>query len=86
MYLDPNSHGGVALADELIQCAQELKVFQIIAQLKPKLSQDGNQYCYLLGELPNDCCVGYGDTVAKAAYDFVNNLWNNKTVSEPVNK
>lgn len=40
---------------------------------KPKLSLDGNQYCFMLGENPMEGCVGYGSTVEEAARDFDKN-------------
>jgi hypothetical protein len=37
---------------------------------KPKLFPDGNQWCALLGENPQEGVCGFGDTPAKAMYDF----------------
>lgn len=77
-YLDPNHYQTAQIADELNAAATELRSLQIIGQLKPTLSKDGNQFCFLLGEAPNDCCVGFGDTVAKAMQDFCYNFFNYK--------
>jgi hypothetical protein len=47
---------------------------------KPRLCQEGNQFCFTLGEWPNGCCVGFGDTVEKAAADFDKNWVSEKLV------
>ena len=78
MYLDPNDAQVIQLVNELYNSASDLVYLQTISHLKPVLSKDGNMYCYLLGELPNDCCVGFGETVFKAAKDFYHNLHNQK--------
>lgn len=52
----------------------------IIKAFNPKFSQDGNQYCFIYGELPNDCIVGYGDTAYDAMNDFVKNFSNQKAI------
>lgn len=40
---------------------------------KPKLSRDGNQYCFLLGDNIIEGCAGFGDTPELAAQDFDKN-------------
>lgn len=77
-YLNPNHWQTAQLVDELNAAATEMRTLQFIEQLKPVLSIDGNQYCYLLGEMPKDYVVGFGDTTWKAAQDFHNNYINSK--------
>lgn len=43
----------------------------LIKNLSPQFGKDGNQYFYMLGELPEtDCIVGFGDTPAIAMQEF----------------
>ena len=54
-------------------CIQgEKRVLQFIAMLQPKLTKDGNQYCYLLGENLQEGIAGFGANPYQAAVDFVN--------------
>jgi hypothetical protein len=50
----------------------ELKrMFLVIKELDIKLKKDGNQWCYIYGELPeSNCIAGFGDTPVKALKDF----------------
>jgi len=71
---------GSQIGDE-IQNQQALeRNLSIINSLNPKFTKDGNQWCYLYGELPNDCVVGFGDTPYEAMNDFVINFCNQKAV------
>lgn len=79
-YLDPNHWQTAQLVEELIAVASELRVMQVIQTLKPVLSKDGNQWCYLLGENLQDGIAGFGDTVGEAMYDFCKDFWNEKAV------
>ena len=76
--LDQNQTEQWNLISTLQSLAWEKQHLQLIEALKPKFSKDGNQFCFLYGELPNDCVVGFGDTAAKAAADFYNNFHNEK--------
>jgi hypothetical protein len=43
----------------------------IISHLKPEFGKDGNQYYYIIGNLPEPyCIVGFGETPMKALDDF----------------
>jgi len=44
--------------------------FILIPILKPKIYQDGNQWCVLYGENIQDGICGFGDTIRKAIQDF----------------
>ena len=69
---------------EDIQRQQDLdRRLSIITALKPVFSRDGNQWCYLYGELPNNCIVGFGDTPVNAMDDFVNCFYNQKAIVPP---
>lgn len=77
-YLDADHWKVAQLVDELNGAATELRVLQLIALLKPTLSRDGNEFCFLFGTFPNDCVVGFGETVGLAMYDFGTNFWSKK--------
>ena len=77
-YLDPNHWQTAQLVDELNAAASELRAMQVIATIKPALSKDGNQFCYLLGENLYEGIAGFGDTVGAAMYDFCKAFWNEK--------
>jgi hypothetical protein len=47
--------------------------------LKPAMSKDGNQWCFLYGENLQEGVAGFGDTPAAAAYDFDKN-WNSQKI------
>jgi hypothetical protein len=43
----------------------------LVKYLKPKFGKDGNQFFYMLGELPNpDCIVGFGNSPERALINF----------------
>ena len=47
----------------------------ILSMIKPKLSKDGNMYCYLLGSDLMKGTAGFGETPYKAMIDFNNNYY-----------
>ena len=49
-----------------------------VVVFKPRLSLDGDQYCFLLGDDLMNGVAGFGDTVAKAAQDFDANFFHQK--------
>lgn len=71
---------GSQIGYELMSAAEDLKYLQLIGVLKPEFSQDGNQFCFLYGDMPNDCVVGFGDTAALAMRDFYSNFYNKKAI------
>jgi hypothetical protein len=43
----------------------------IISHLNPKFGKDGDQFFYIIGNLPEpDCIVGFGETPLKAMGEF----------------
>ena len=78
IYLDENQIGQHSLLDQLFRQVEEKNKLNIIEALKPKFSKDGDHYCFLYGEFPNDCVVGFGDTPAMAMDDFCQNFYNQK--------
>lgn len=43
----------------------------VVSNLKPKFGKDGDQYYYIIGDLPEkDCIVGFGETPLKALDEF----------------
>ena len=78
MKIDFDHYKGAQIGDE-IQNQQDLeRRLSIIKTFNPKLTKDGDQYCFLYGELPNDCIIGFGNTVHDAMNAFVNNFYNEK--------
>lgn len=58
---------------------------EIIATLKPELSVDGNQFCFLFGSNPMEGCAGYGNTVSEAVNEFCENFFNRQVPPEQEN-
>lgn len=56
--------------------AEEMNLFVL---LKPKLFQDGNQFCVMLGEDIQSAICGFGDTPRKAVWAF-NKEWDKAAV------
>jgi hypothetical protein len=50
----------------------------LIEAFKPKFFKEGDQFCFVYGEMPNDCIVGFGETAYTALMDFQNNFYNYK--------
>lgn len=69
---------GSQIGDEISNQLDLERRLSIISALKPTLSKEGNQWCYLYGQLTNNCIVGFGDTVHNAMNDFVFNFYNQK--------
>ena len=71
---------------EDIQRQQDLdRKLSIISALKPKFSRQGNQWCYLYGDMPSDYIVGFGDTPVNAMDDFINSFYNQKAMIPTIN-
>ena len=74
MKIDFDHWKGNQIAEE-IQNQQDLdRVLSILKALNPKFSQDGNQWCYVYGEMPEHYIAGFGDTPYEAMNNFVNNF------------
>lgn len=81
MKIDFNHWQGTQIADEEMAILNEKREMQLIGILKPEFHMDGNMYCFTypsINGLPNDCIQGFGETAAKAAYDFNKNFYNQK--------
>lgn len=77
-FIDADHWKGAEILSEISNQVQIRSDLQLIEMLKPEFSKDGNQYCYLYGNLPNDCVVGFGDTAYLAMTDFSRNFYNQK--------
>lgn len=77
-HIDFDHWNGSQIADMIKQNLDDQRMQQIFKTFNPELSKDGNKYCFLYGELPNDCIVGFGDTPNLALIDFVNNYYTQK--------
>lgn len=78
MKIDFDHWQGSQIADEIKNQLDLDRQLSIFKALNPKLTLDGDQYCFLYGEFPNDCIVGFGDTPNLALLDFVNSFYNSK--------
>lgn len=65
---------GSQIGYQSMENLEEQSDLQIIQALNPKFSKDGNQWCFIYGEFPNDCVAGFGDTPKKAMQDFCHNF------------
>jgi hypothetical protein len=65
----------------MMEAYEQQKRFVIINGLGAKLSRDGNQFCFIVGDMPEHTVVGFGETVAKAAIDFEHNYYNSIAVA-----
>tara|TARA_R110000850_G_scaffold268546_1_gene400194 strand:- start:322 stop:576 length:255 start_codon:yes stop_codon:yes gene_type:complete len=83
MKVDFEHHLGNTIGEEILNQQDLDRRLSIISSLKPSFSKDGNQWCYLYGELPNDYIVGFGDTPHAAMDDFVNSFYNQKAIVPP---
>jgi hypothetical protein len=62
------------------QAAHELQQITLVATLKPELSQDGDQWCFLYGKDLQSGVAGFGDTPAQAMNNFNENWYHEKIV------
>lgn len=77
-FIDADHYLGRQIYDEAVQQQQWDAELALIKALEPEFSSDGNQYCFLYGNLPNDCVIGFGFTAAQAMTDFYRNFHNQK--------
>ena len=75
------THDDLEAADRKNQTAQELQRVALISSLKPTLSVDGNQWCFLYGDNLQEGVAGFGDTPNLAMMDF-NYNWYNQTIQQ----
>jgi len=61
-------------------------IFQTIGLLKPKLSKDGNMWCFLFGINLVEGVAGFGETPYKAAENFCNAFMQEKINLEPTDQ
>jgi hypothetical protein len=62
----------------MMEVYEQQKRFAIINGLGAKLSKDGNQFCFIVGDMPEHTVVGFGETVSLAAIDFEKNFYSEK--------
>lgn len=81
MNIDFDHWKGAEIGDVEMAILAEKEAMQLISILKPEFYMDGNMYCFTYPSvkgLPNDCIQGFGETAAKAAYDFNKNFYEQK--------
>ena len=76
--LDGDHYRTAELVNQLMTNAQIKGCLDLIESLKPKFFKEGNQFCFMYGEMPNDCIVGFGDTAHDAMLDFHKNFYSYK--------
>lgn len=76
-----NSFQQEGLYGVLVSAAQAEEQFKMFSMLKPKLFQDGNQWCCLYGENIIEGIVGFGESPVKAISQW-NNEWYNQLPKE----
>jgi len=82
-YLDANQTTVHNLIQTHVDRLDDLRMLDIIEKLKPKFSQDGNQYCFILGEMPEHYIAGFGNTPYEAMQDFCKSFYNQKALIAP---
>ena len=71
MYIDPNTTQGFNLYSTITDAVEMSMRMDLIQKTGAKLLKDGNQWCYIIGDLPEQNCVaGFGDSPSNAAYKF----------------
>ena len=59
----------------VIQHQKEREVFQM---LSPRIEKDGNQWCVIWGQMPENYIAGFGDTLYQAVASFYSEYCNSK--------
>lgn len=77
-FIDADHWKGAQILEDIQEQVFQNTQLDMLTKLNPEFSKDGNQYCYLYGELPNDCVVGFGDTPYLAMMDFNKNFQTQK--------
>ena len=63
-------HDSRAISDTEIRRIENLERLDLISRINPKLSKDGDKFCYLLGDNLQEGIAGFGNTVYDAMVDF----------------
>jgi hypothetical protein len=51
-------------------------VLELIQAMRPRLSRDGNMFCFLYGKDLHEGIAGFGATPMKAAFNFFHTFMN----------
>jgi len=78
MYLDINQNNVSNLVSDMSNAVYEKERIDLVSTLGAKFMQEGNQYCWIYGELPNNAIIGFGDTPGEAMHDFWKSFYNQK--------
>lgn len=78
MYFDINQQGAYDLLNDMKNVVYEQERVYLVSTLGAKFQQEGNQYCWIYGELPNNAIIGFGDTPGEAMHDFWMSFYNQK--------
>lgn len=71
MYIDTSTTHGFNLYSTITSAVELSMRMDLIQKTGAKLHKDGNQWCYIIGELPDQNCVaGFGNSPSDAAYKF----------------
>ncbi len=68
------------IVDEIVNQQDLESKLLLLKYLNPKLSKDGNQWCYLYGDNLQEGVAGFGETPYLAMKDFANSFYNEKII------
>ena len=77
-FIDFNHWQGSEIGSQIMANEQMRGNLQLIESLKPRFCKDGNQFCFILGEMPEGYLAGFGDTVHNAVLDFSKSFYTQK--------
>ena len=68
--IDFNHWQGSEIGHQIMANEQKRANLQLIQMLNPRFCKEGNQFCFILGEMPECYLAGFGSTVNDAVNDF----------------
>lgn len=71
-YLDSGQIFVHNLVSTMMDATERNMRLDLIQKTGARLVRDGNQWCYILGEMPVDYVAGFG----KSPYDAMQDFWN----------
>lgn len=74
MYLDINQNAVWNLVSDMQGVVERNMKLDLISKLGARFLKDGDQCCWIFGEMPEHYIAGFGDTPEKAMNDFWTNF------------
>lgn len=72
MYLDSQQIFVYNLVSEMTTAVERNMRLDLISKTGARLERDGNQWCYIIGVMPEHYVAGFGNS----PYDAMENFWN----------